>query len=142
MSIEARCIFCDDLRQEVGAKFSIMGVYGHEMLVHSMDENFRIERLCLFVTTSFINEKPPASMIVIVKGPETDSKKEFTINYSKNPSVSSDRKVFDAATAIKIRDVIISKDSQISVAVKIGKKKILVGTLTIRRVPVSRVVKK
>ena len=28
-------IFCDDIRQEVGNKHSLMGIYGHEMLVHN-----------------------------------------------------------------------------------------------------------
>lgn len=27
-------IFCDDIRQEVGNKASLMGIYGHEMFVH------------------------------------------------------------------------------------------------------------
>ena len=27
-------IFCDDIRQEIGNKQSLMGIYGHEMFVH------------------------------------------------------------------------------------------------------------
>lgn len=49
-------IFCDDIRQEMGNKLSIMGVYGGQLLVPQMP--FVLPKLCIVMHARTLREHP------------------------------------------------------------------------------------
>lgn len=62
-------IFCDDIREEVGNKRSLMGIYHGEMFVHSMP--ILLPKLCFYITyITDISEAPIKLEIRVVKGVE------------------------------------------------------------------------
>ena len=60
-------IFCDDIREEVGNKHSLMGVYHGEMFVQAMP--VLLPRLCFYITFITDTLEPAAKFeIKVVKG--------------------------------------------------------------------------
>lgn len=62
MNRYATCIICDDIRQEVGGKFSLMGVYGGEMTVSPIPA--LLSRLCFSAQISTPRDEPFRSLEV------------------------------------------------------------------------------
>jgi hypothetical protein len=48
--------FCDDVRQEIGNKFSLMGCYGTDLYVPAFP--FTLPKLCAFVHVRTPRERP------------------------------------------------------------------------------------
>ena len=61
--------FCDDVRQEIGNKFSLMGCYGTDLYVPSFP--ITLPKLCVFVNARTPREKPFQRLTLrLVKGGE------------------------------------------------------------------------
>jgi hypothetical protein len=69
MARTLQTIWCDDVRVEAGNKFSLMGVYGGEMLVPAFP--FTIEKLCLSCKTSTDIKKPFKQLKLVVSKDKT-----------------------------------------------------------------------
>lgn len=63
-------IFCDDIRQEVGEKVSMMGCYQGELLVEAMPA--MLAKLCVFLTVSTPIGRPLKKLSVRVMQDETE----------------------------------------------------------------------
>lgn len=59
------CLFCDDVRQEIGNKFSFMGVYQNMMYVPNMPIEF--QKLCVVFSASTMVDDPFQSVTFIAK---------------------------------------------------------------------------
>ena len=61
--------FCDDVRQEIGNKFSLMGCYGTDLYVPSFP--ITLPKLCVFVNARTPRENPFQQLTLrLVKGGE------------------------------------------------------------------------
>ncbi len=56
MNRQISTIFCDDIRQEIAGKMSLIGVYGPQLFVPEFPA--LLPKLCVFVTTSTPYTKP------------------------------------------------------------------------------------
>jgi len=63
-------VFCDDIRQEVGGKVSLMGCYQGDLLVPFMP--VALPKLCVFATISTPVERPLKTLKVRVMQDETE----------------------------------------------------------------------
>lgn len=63
-------IFCDDIRQEVGEKVSLMGCYQGELLVEAMPA--MLAKLCVFLTVSTPIGRPIKKLSIRVMQDETE----------------------------------------------------------------------
>lgn len=54
-------IFCDDVRNEVGNKYSLMGCYGSDMVVGLIPS--LLPKLCAQITVFFPADEPPSCLI-------------------------------------------------------------------------------
>lgn len=63
-------VFCDDIRQEVGGKVSLMGCYQGDLLVSFMP--VALPKLCVFATISTPVERPLKTLKVRVMQDETE----------------------------------------------------------------------
>jgi hypothetical protein len=62
--------FCDDVRQEIGNKFSLMGCYGTDLYVPTFP--FTLPKLCCFVNVRTPAEQPFEQLTIrVVRGDET-----------------------------------------------------------------------
>jgi hypothetical protein len=72
-------IFCDDIRQEAGNKFSLMGIFQGDMLIH-LPFPATLPKLGLFITyTESIIEAPTKMTLMIYIPGDTEEKPSFTI---------------------------------------------------------------
>lgn len=61
--------FCDDVRQEIGNKFSLMGCYGTDLFVPKFP--FTLPKLCVFVNVRTPVDAPFRTLILrVVRGDE------------------------------------------------------------------------
>jgi hypothetical protein len=64
-------ILCDDIRREVGNKFSLMGIYNYDVILPSMPHTF--PKLCFFVMLNGINRKiMPANLDIKIFTPQSE----------------------------------------------------------------------
>ena len=54
--------FCDDIRREIGNKFSLMGCFGSEVIVNKLPAG--LEKLCAHVRVFSTREDPIRSLVV------------------------------------------------------------------------------
>ncbi len=54
--------FCDDIRREIGNKFSLMGCFGSEVIVNKLPAG--LEKLCAHVRVFSLREDPIRSLVV------------------------------------------------------------------------------
>ncbi|HOQ43538.1 MAG TPA: hypothetical protein PK178_15360 [Smithellaceae bacterium] len=66
---ETFTILCDDIRQEIGNKISLMGIYSKEIVVPSIP--FVFPRLCLWLTAKDI-KREIADLKVVVTTPQNE----------------------------------------------------------------------
>lgn len=62
MSAYVHVVYCDDVRQEVGNKFSIMGVYGSDLLLPSFPA--QLAKLATIITVTVPADRKPSELIV------------------------------------------------------------------------------
>ena len=53
-SIEYSCIFCDDVRQEIGGKISVIGVYANDFIINARDVDDAVPGLSKFFIVCFL----------------------------------------------------------------------------------------
>ncbi len=69
--------FCDDVRQEIGNKFSLMGCYGTDLYVPSFP--ITLPKLCVFVHVRTPREQPFRRLTLrLMRGAEVLSELEAT----------------------------------------------------------------
>lgn len=63
MTRYAHAIYCDDIRQEVGGKITLVGIYSGQCLVREIP--CTLPKLCLSLNVSASRAKPVRSLIVV-----------------------------------------------------------------------------
>ena len=71
MAVNGNTIFCDDIRQEVAGKISVMGIYGAELNVFSSFPTV-LPKLCLVVMARFPLEQTITNPKLQIYLPEDD----------------------------------------------------------------------
>ena len=88
MSVNYKCVlFCEDIRQEVGGRVSLMGILGSKLMVQDFPLVF--PKLCLFIEWGEITENLQISLNIIP--PEGVDMKQIhpTATIGANPGVVS-----------------------------------------------------
>ncbi|WP_138918875.1 hypothetical protein [Nitrospirillum viridazoti] len=77
--VAARAVFCDDARQELGHKVSLMGIYTGDMVIEGKAP-VSLPKLCIAIWVNLPKDKKFKSMAVISEGPSLERKgrMEFT----------------------------------------------------------------
>ena len=88
MSFHVTCLFCDDIRHEVGGKISLMGVYGDEMSIHSQGNNM-LERLSILLTVQIENNKKPFQLEVVLYGPRENDENRMSVELKPLKDIAS-----------------------------------------------------
>ncbi|TXI12537.1 MAG: hypothetical protein E6Q68_03655 [Polynucleobacter sp.] len=68
-------MYCDDVRQEIGHKISLMGIYGSDLVVNSVPTV--IEKLCLSVRVLTPINEPFKKIEIFVSQGEEDKQKDL-----------------------------------------------------------------
>ncbi len=95
--------YCDDIRNEVGNKLSLMGCYQGDLLVQSFPA--MLPKLCVFASIVTPKERPFKSLAlrVVLDNDHELARMEFPeaglADAAKNNDVTSTRKTFNAAIA-------------------------------------------
>ncbi len=64
MSVNYKCVlFCEDIRQEVGGRVSLMGILGNKLLVQDFPLVF--PKLCLFIEWGVVKENLNVTLNII-----------------------------------------------------------------------------
>ena len=61
----ATVVFCDDIRPEIGNKFSFMGVYDTDLNVSSSDPQVTLPKLCAAITLVWKEDAVPTERIEV-----------------------------------------------------------------------------
>jgi hypothetical protein len=135
----ATCLFCDDIRWEVGNKSSIMGIYTSEM-IFATSPPATISRFAVvvFVVTDKGDELD--TFTITVTAPP-DNAEIMRAEFAK-PALPSD--LFEGATKIQgrayimVNSVHIAGEGFIEAIVDTGREKIRAGRLRVRFNPAGR----
>jgi hypothetical protein len=129
MSFHITCMFCDDIRQEEGGKFSLMGVYGDEMSVYSQGSTM-LGRLSILLTIQIENHKKPFQLDVFLYGPRENDKNKMSVQI--NPLKDIESKISTAHIPFPFQNIPLpEKRGDIRVVAVIEGKEYNVGKLTI-----------
>jgi hypothetical protein len=125
--ISVQCLFCDDVRHEVGGKMSIMGVYGSDMIFPTPPPVQA--KLAIFVLLSAPVGELPKSFTVHICGTGDE---ETVINFNDMDPVSlrSDS-TMGQYRVVATSYLLITKPKKISVEVGVGDHRIKAGGLRI-----------
>lgn len=127
----ANCLFCDDIRVEVGNKFSLMGVYGGEMLIAATFP-VQIAKLGIMVwLISDVDDKPKrvVTSVILPDGTEllsTEVPSDFPVQNIEGSSK------MNLTQVIPISPMPIPKEGMIEVWVETERGKIRAGRLLVR----------
>lgn len=119
---QVEVIYCDDIRQELGHKNSIMGVYGSDLIVNKFP--FTIQKLCLSVRVlTPINEPFISLEIFVYQGTEDDKQIELIatgpLEMPSNEQFLLDgSKVFIVQTFFALSPLQINEETVLRVKVK------------------------
>jgi hypothetical protein len=131
-------IFCDDIRQEVGNKFSLMGVFQGDMLVNAPFPA-ALPRLGLYITYTEALNEPLTNMTLIVYVPgDTEDKPSFTIpiEWPEDAADTPDNKIRQIKMQFVLTPIVFKEPGRIRVrmdkrgtVVKLGSLKVRPGQL-------------
>jgi hypothetical protein len=133
-------IFCDDIRQEVGNKSSLMGVYGPDLIVEG-DFPVTMSKLGFFIKYKEDLGVTPEKMALNIFLPgDSDDKPTYTIDVERAdsgtsvplPDATPDTKQ-TMALNIVFSPVILKNEGRIKVRMQVGDEEVKLGTLKITR---------
>ena len=133
----ATCLFCDDIRQEVGNKISLMGVYGGDLILALPAQPVLIPRLGAFVSliTDLDDAPERVTMTVYVPPGRTEIVK------IELPALPPPASQFDGATKshyrfmIQFPPVTVSEEGFIEIILETEREVIRAGRLNVRFQP-------
>jgi hypothetical protein len=75
MELSGSATFCDDIRQEVGGKISLMGCYGNDMRFHGVAFPILIPKLCVHIVAKLPGDRPipPLKLFIYFPGDPLDA---------------------------------------------------------------------
>lgn len=133
-------VFCDDIREEVGSKRSLMGIYQAEMFVSAMP--IMLPKLCAFVTLTFPNQKEISKIEVkIVRG---SNKEELLTTGTFSPQQPTNSELGDLgipfssktiALALVLSPFSIESETTLQVLAEVDDSQITSQPLRIRLAP-------
>lgn len=135
MNIGLYSLFCDDIRQELGDKVSLIGIYGSHMYVHGFPA--RLPKLCTHFSLSFDNKGQKLDIAIAVKKGEELIREVKLEGFQKD--VPEGR--------VAVRDVInggfdmvfleISEPTKLTLSATVNGETVLGGELVIEKEPVT-----
>jgi hypothetical protein len=125
----AYIIISDDVREEVGGKFSIMGIYETDVIVPSLP--LRFPKLCAYMKWRNVPDK--AKVLASIKGPNNEQIAEIGSDKAPSLSISSDQK--DATVIYHFFAVQITQEGKHVIELALDKHP---GTLTQREFIVKK----
>jgi hypothetical protein len=131
----ASCIFCDDIRHEVGNKFSLIGIYGADLNVPLSKQIVTIPRFGIAVQLiSDIDDSPDNFTVTILIPPDRQElmKQEVKIQHMEEPGDST--KAY-CRVLISLPPFNISEEGPIEVMVDTGRETMRAGRLFVKFQP-------
>jgi hypothetical protein len=142
-------IFADDIRFEIGGKYSIMGVYNVDMLIPNATFPLTLPKLCMLIKYTEIKGAFNDDVSVSVFFPsDSDDVPSFSTTipkegretaYSPNAPVDDSERVFEIAMPLIFSPVNIMQEGSIKVRVKCGDNITKLGRLAIRSADPSEI---
>lgn len=128
----AFCIFCDDVREEVGGKVSMMGTYGSELIVNAPFP-YQAPKFCINVYVISAIEDPPKSLRIRVTYPARQVIFEAEMSDGLNQDIAAD----DATKAhyvgrLQVSPMVFSEPGDLEVFVETERETSRAGRLRIR----------
>ena len=139
-------IFCDDIREEIGGKISLMGIYGHDMQFLGASFPLLIPKLCINIVARLPADRPVPQMKFLVYFP---GDAEDTPTMSMDFSVPEELQRFepqadkrpppfpDAETVhvlrqhVVVSSIVIQHEGFIRARMMYGEKRIRLGALKV-----------
>jgi hypothetical protein len=134
----AICLFCDDIRQELGNKFSLMGVYGSDLIFPVEPQNFLLPKFAAFVTISSDLDDAPTR--ISISGYIPPNRTEIVkLEMPELPPVSHPEDATRAhfRTVLEFPPFVIGEDGVIEVVISTERETIRAGRLFVHFVPPS-----
>jgi hypothetical protein len=142
-------IFSDDIRFEIGGKYSIMGIYNVVMLIPSATFPLTLPKLCMLIKYTEIKGAFSDDLNINVFFPSdnddapsfstTISKEERERAYSPNTIVNDSERVFEISMPLVFSPANITQAGSIKVRVKCGDHVTKIGRLVIRSADPSEI---
>jgi hypothetical protein len=129
----AHCIFCDDLRYEVGNKISLMGMYSGDIVVPTPTV---LAKLCIIVWVITDIDDPPTQLGVRVLGPPGGIELFKTPAYEPFPLAQTEgaTKVVGTVT-VQVTPFLLKENGYIEVMVDTDQGSMRAGRLMVRISP-------
>jgi hypothetical protein len=135
--------FCDDIREEVNGKISLMGLYGDELIVFNALPA-ALPKLALVISARFpleaVQARPVASLKVLIFFPEDGETPqiEFDVPWTLEPPQISEALPFPDATSqytlnrhFVLSPFVIRQEGWLRVRIQWGEERVRVGALHI-----------
>jgi hypothetical protein len=133
----AHCLFCDDVRQEVGGKLSYMGIYGSDMIFPpgaTPGIPILVQKLIVVVwIVSDIDDKPTKAAFVIYGPPNRTEIARIEVDPSMLApiQISKDARKHRLQGVLPLLNIVFDNAGIIEVSVETERETILAGRLKI-----------
>lgn len=139
-------LFCDDIRQEVNGKSTLVGVYGNDLIIYG-SLPATLPKLALWVSyfERLGESREPLELLVYLPGDGDDaptmrnSIAGETLERIRSPNISSDvtpeDQLFGMTAQIILSPITLKEEGPIKVRMIRGENEIRLGTLHIRAQP-------
>ncbi len=128
--LEYSVFFCDDVRQEINGKFSLVGIYLNDLNVH-IDENQKkdaipaLSEFCIVCVFKHMDKRKKYKIIIEQTGvPEKTIALEEDVAQQDNKSM----------LVFNIRNFIVPKEGVLEVSLLSGKEKIKLDELKLKKI--------
>lgn len=122
-------LFCDDIRREIGNKFSLMGCYGKDLLLEKLPAV--IPKLCVQIRVITPTERPFHEIKIRVIMNDDEVLAEVNANLSESTAASSEDTMYTAMAHVVISPLPINDETKIRVEVDAGEGPMKGGSLKI-----------
>ena len=125
---------CDDIRKEEGNKYSLMGVYGSDMVVSELP--FKLSKLCFQIYVRTPKSNPIESMEVRVEGLQKDAivikAPSDSLIAAKGPHIDPESKQIQFGINFTVSPFEILEERRVTVFVIADRQKLYAGSIKIR----------
>jgi hypothetical protein len=131
----ATCIFCDDIRHEVGGKMSVMGIYGRDIIFPSQPPVTVLKWGVVVWLITDIDDKPRRIKIRVLYSPDRTELASFETNEPPKIESSADATKSNFRLVIALPPVNLTEEGFVEVIVDTERETMRAGRLLVRFLP-------
>ena len=126
---EKSCVFCDDVREELNSKLSLIGIYVNDINIHADQMPAGINKLCAVSFLKGLDKRKKYKIVIEQPGQED---REVDLSEHKFESENFN------PVAVAMAPFVMTEEGVLKVFLKAGKDKQLIGELKLNLVPLSK----